>query len=391
MHPMGSSNHVARALPSVSAALHARPELARPRTQGGAHLIGLLEGSGIGPQLLEAALQVLEAVQRTSDLRFELRRGGLVGDLAESRGQAALPADAIAFCAGVFNAGGAILSGPAGGRYVYDLRREFDLFCKFVPIQPVAELADAGRLRAAHVAELDILIVRENSGGIYQGSWSQREGPRGRVAEHVFQYDEAQVRRIVEVAARAAAGRRKRLHVISKEGGVPAISALWRELGLSIAEEHGVQASAMNVDLAVYEIVQNPRQFDVIVAPNLMGDIVADVAGVLVASRGLTYSGNYDARGCGVYQTNHGCAHDLAGRDIANPAGHLLALAMLLRESFGLSEAASSIEQALRRTWRAGWRTADVAAPGCRVVGTRAMAELVANAIYEPAELPSAR
>src|SRR5579871_5038026 len=115
----------------------------------------------------------------------------------------------------------------------------------------------------------------------------------------------------------------------------------------------------MNVDLAAYEIIQNPGRFDVIVASNLFGDILADICGVLVSSRGVTFSGNFDPLGHGVYQTNHGCAHDLAGTDTANPGGQILSLAMLLRESFGLDEAATLIETSLAAVWRAGWRTSD--------------------------------
>src|SRR5207245_1461202 len=116
-------------------------------------------------------------------------------------------------------------------------------------------------------------------------------------------------------------------------------------------------------------------RFDVIVTPNLAGDILADIAGVLVSSRGVTFSGNFDAQGHGVYQTNHGCAADLAGTDTANPAGQFLSLAMLLRESFALDRAAGLVERALAEVWRAGWRTADLAEPGCRVIGTQAITE----------------
>jgi 3-isopropylmalate dehydrogenase len=142
----------------------------------------------------------------------------------------------------------------------------------------------------------------------------------------------------------------------------------------------------MNADRAAYELVRLPTQFDVLVTPNMIGDILADVAGVLVTSRGATYSGNYDPEGNAVYQTNHGCAHDLAGTDTANPAGQILSLAMLLRESFGLDSAAARIENALRQAWQAGWRTADVAATGCQVVGTRAMTQQVIDRIPDAPE-----
>ena len=292
----------------------------------------------------------------------------------------------LEFCTGIFEKGGAILNGPGGGRYVYDLRRRFDLFCKFVPVQPAPELALAGKLVPQVLRDLDLLVVRDNTGGVYQGQWGDRATKDGRVAEHSFSYSEAEVHRIVEVAARAAADRRGDLHVIIKEGGVPTITALWRDVGTEAARRHGVQAKFMNIDLAVYELIQNPARFDVIVTPNLFGDIIVDVCGILVSSRGVTFSGNFDARGNGVYQTNHGCAHDLAGQDTANPAGQMLSLAMLLRESFGLGEAAALIEKSLAEIWRAGWRTADIAEPGCKILGTKALADKVAEQIFRSAK-----
>jgi len=350
-------------------------------------LIGTLEGTGIGPQIIQATLQVLKSVEQAMDLKFDVRPGGLIGEEAVASCGKWLPEDTMDFCADIFQVGGAILSGPGGGRYVYDLRRRFDLFCKFVPVQPAPELARAGRLAPQFLKEVDMLIVRDNTGGVYQGQWGDRATNTGRFAEHSFSYSETEVHRLVEVAARAAADRRGKLHIIVKEGGVPTITALWREVGGAVARRHGVEAIFMNVDLAAYELIQNPANFDVIAAPNLFGDVLADVTGVLVSSRGVTFSGNFDAHGHAVYQTNHGCARDLADTDTANPAGQILSLAMLLRESFGLDAAAALIENSLAGVWRAGWRTADLAESGCRILGTKAMADKVAEQILRSAEI----
>jgi 3-isopropylmalate dehydrogenase len=336
-------------------------------------VIGFFEGTGIGPDVVSASLRVLAALEQVTGIRFDLRRGGMIAEAAERSLGRALPDSAVKFCASVFAAGGAVLSGPGGGRYVYDLRRQFDLFCKFVPVTPWVELEDAGCLRARHLENVELLIVRDNVGGVYQGAGNLRESSEGRWAEHTFSYSEAQIRRLVEVAARAAAARRGRLHLVVKEGGVTGMSRFWREVGLDSARSSAVETKVINADLAAYELVRHPDQFDVLVTPNMIGDILADIAGVLVTSRGVTFSGNYNGDGNGVYQTNHGCAHDLAGCDVANPAGQILALAMLLRESFGLIEPARLVERAVREAWRAGWRTADIAAPGCHVVGTKAM------------------
>ena len=306
-------------------------------------LIGVLEGTGIGSEVIGSALQVLAAVGQVTGINFEIRRGALIGEDALTHFGQWLPEEVVEFCSEVFRLSGAILSGPGGGRYVYDLRRRFDLFSKFVPIEPWPQLASAGRMVPHYLQGVDILLIRDNIGGVYQGEGSQRITDRGKVAEHSFSYSEWEVQRIVEVAARAAADRRGSLHVVIKDGGIPGMRALWRDVGTAAARKHGVETAFINVDLAAYELIQNAARFDVIVAPNLFGDILADIAGVLVSSRGVTFSGNFNAEGHGVFQTNHGSAHDIAGTDAANPAGQILSLAMLLRESFGLQQAAEII------------------------------------------------
>lgn len=349
-------------------------------------LVGVLEGNGIGPEVTDAALRVAAAAAGACGVELEIRRGGLIGEQAEAEKLPPLPEAVVQFCGEVFEAGGAILNGPGGGRYVYDLRRRFDLFCKFVPVQPWPELAGAGRLIGSHLKNVNMLIVRDNIGGVYQGEWRESITPEGRIAEHRFHYSEPQIYRLVEIAARAAAHRHGRLHIIVKEGGVPGISALWRDVGMAVARKFSVKAAVMNVDLAAYELIQHPQLFDVLVAPNLIGDIMADVAGVLVASRGLTFSGNYTPEGHGVYQTNHGCAHDLAGTDRANPAGQILSMAMLLRESFGLERPAALMERALARCWADGWRTEDIAETGSVILGTQAMTGRVVDQVLQLAE-----
>lgn len=374
-------------LPTLLSYLNGTPPTA------GVPLIGVFRGNGAGPFLIDGALETLEATGRALGIVFQVEHGGIIGEDSVDRGGPPLPEEAAAFCAQIFRRGGAILSGPAGGRYVYDLRRRFDLFCKFVPVRPVPELARASKIVPQHLEDIDLLIVRDNIGGVYQGTWGDRSAETGRVAAHVFDYREPEVRRLAEVAARAAAGRRGILHVIVKDGGVPTISALWRDVAAAAARDYSVRAEFMNVDFAAYELIQHPSRFDVIVAPNLFGDILADVAGVLLSSRGVTFSGNFGPRGQAVYQTNHGCARDLAGADAANPGGQILSLAMLLRESFGLSAAATLIEHSLADVWSQGWRTADVAEPGSRVLGTQAfVARVVQQVLRSPqAERSDAR
>jgi 3-isopropylmalate dehydrogenase len=364
--------------------------VASPRTRtNNRPLIGVIEGSGIGPEVIGAALRVLAAVEEVTGLKFELRHGGAIGEEAEKHFGSALPEFTARFFADIFARGGAILNGPGGGRFVYDLRKRFDLFCKFAPIRPCPQLARNIPIIANSVHPMDMLIVRDNIAGAYQGHWSMRETESGKIAEHVFTYTTEQIQRLAEVAARAAGARRGKMHVVVKDGGLPALTALWREVGVAEAARHNVEAFFVNVDLAAYEFIRNPGQFDVVLTPNLFGDILVDITGALLGSRGVTFSGNYDPAGNGVYQTNHGCAHDLAGADVANPAGQILSLAMMLRESFGLGDAATLIETALGAAWQDGWRTADIAEPDCRVVGTRAMAEQVAQHVLRLAEKPA--
>jgi 3-isopropylmalate dehydrogenase len=346
-------------------------------------LLGVIEGCGIGPEVIAASLQVLAAVGRVTGIKFEVENGGLVGEKAEAKYKNALPDCTTQFFGEIFDKGGAVLSGPGGGRYVYDLRRKFDLYCKFVPVLPHPQLARSTQIAAENLGHVDMLIVRDNIGGVYQGEWQTHETSSGRVATHAFSYNENEIRRLAEVAARAAKKRRGKMHVIIKDAGVPAISELWREVTGEVASRHGIEAKYLNIDLASYEIVRNPSIFDVMLTPNLFGDILVDITGVLLGSRGVTFSGNYNGKGNAVYQTNHGCAHDLAGADVANPAGQLLSLAMLLRESFGMAEGAALIENALAAAWNQGCRTADIAEPGCKVLGTKAMTDAVVEQVFQ--------
>lgn len=349
-------------------------------------VIGVIEGCGIGPQVIAAALRVLAAVEQVTAQRFELRRGGPVGETAEKQSGNPFPESTAEFFTEIFAQGGAVLCGPGGGRFVYNLRERFDLFCKFAPVRTSPQLMRSSQINAENFSRTDMLIVRDNVGGVYQGKWKIHETDSGKSAEHTFSYTEPQVQRLAEVAASAAASRRGKMHVIIKDGGVPGISALWREISAAAARKQNIEAIFMNVDLAAYEFIRNPSQFDVVLTPNLFGDILVDITGALLGSRGVTFSGNFDGAGNGVYQTNHGCAHDLAGADIANPAGQILSLAMLLRESFGLDRAATLIENALGQTWQQGWRTADLAEPGCRILGTCAMSEQIVRQIFCLAE-----
>lgn len=350
---------------------------------GGRHVVGYVEGEGIGPEVVREALRVLAAVGSVTGCSLELRRGGLIGREAQSQCGRSLTEEVVQFCADVFSTAGAVLAGPGGGRFVYDLRKRFDLFCKISPIKTFEVLSEAGPLRAAHVRGVDMLLVRENCSDVYMGSETETFAAEGRRLDVHSSYSESQVQRIVDVGARLAAHRRGKMTVVVKTDGVPLLSTLWKDCAQRAAAHEGVTCTFIDVDYAAYRLIQEPHGFDVVVASNLFGDILADLGGVLLGSRGLTHSGNFSAAGAAVYQTNHGAAYDLAGTDRANPVGQILSLAMLLRESFGLTREAGLIETAVAEAWRQGWRTEDLAAGACHVVGTRRMGELVAAAVQE--------
>jgi 3-isopropylmalate dehydrogenase len=333
--------------------------------------IGVLAGEGIGPEVVGAALRVLDAVGDARARPFDLRVGGRLS-----------AAEAAEFCAEVFSSGGVVLAGAFGSRFVYDVRRRFDLFCKLSPIRPFPELSGAGRLRPEELDAVDILVVRETAGGIYQGTWSV--GPLsgdGRLARHSFEYEERHVRRLLDIAARLAARRGGKVAVVVKRHGVPSVSDLWLDVAADVCGDLGVHSTALEVDYAAYALIQHARALDVVAAPNLFGDILSDLGGVLLGSRGLCHGASFSTDGAAVYQTNHGAAQDLAGTDRANPAGQILALAMLLRESLGAAEEAALVESALRHVWQRGWRTFDLAERGAPALGTAEFGELVAETV----------
>ncbi len=358
------------------------PQTGATATTTNSNVIGVLEGEGIGPEIMQVTIKLLQALESCGSHRFSLRYGGKIGMDAITHQGKPLPEEVIDFCRQVFAVQGAVLNGPGGDRYVYDLRKKFDLYCKIVPLRPIPVLYGANRLKFDRLDEIDILLIRENVGGIYQGSGSITINDRGeRQAEHTFSYSEYEVRRIVTVAARIAEQRRGKMTVVIKDGGIPAISTLWRDIAREVADEQNIQVLFMNVDLAAYLLIQEPHKFDVIVTPNLFGDVLADLGAVIQGGRGISYSGNFSSEGAAVYQTNHGAAYELTGQDSANPVGQIFSLAMLLRESFGLTHTACMIEKAVEEVWRQGWRTVDLIEPGCRQAGTIDMGNLICETI----------
>lgn len=340
------------------------------RVPGEPFAIGVLEGEGVGPQLTRICRILLDTVSERFGTRFSVRTGGAIGLEALRAAGDVLTEDVSGFCQEIFEAGGAILAGPGGGRFVYDMRRRFDLFLKLNPLPHHPELAGDARVQWRVPPPDDVMIVRENMGGLYQGRSEVSGEGSGRRVEHRFGYCETDVARIATAAARIAAVRRGHLTVVAKDSGLPEMTHLWFDAARAAAEAHRVSLRTLDIDFGVYAFMSAPEEFDVLVVPNCFGDIMADLGGVLSGSRGCTYGGSYSQNGAAVYQTNHGAAYDMKGTDKVNPVGQMLSLAMMLHETFGLKAEAAAIVEAIRATWREGWRTPDVMAPGRRLAGT---------------------
>jgi 3-isopropylmalate dehydrogenase len=342
------------------------------------HHVGVFLGEGVGVEVVPVAVRLLGMLADHGDRQFELHQGGLIGVPAKAQFGSSLSSEVIDFAEGLFERGGVLFCGPGGDRFVYEIRRRFDLYCKFTPIEPLVELRQAGQVRPEVVASADIIAIREGMGGIYQGSWEEVEVEGDRIASHRFEYRETMVRRIVDVAINLASRRRGRVHVVLKPGGIPSISSMWRRVAEEMTQEAGIELAELEIDNAVFQLIANPAQFDVVLSPNMFGDVLADCAALLLASRGLSYSGNFNDSGNAVYQTGHGAARDIAGKDVANPIGQILSLGMMLRESFCWPEAVAALRQAVRETLRQGMVTSDIAMQGHRTVGTSEFSDAVA-------------
>ncbi len=345
-------------------------------------VIGIIEGEGIGLDLLKASIKVLSALASISNHNFTIQYSDYLGRDGVNGFHDPLDKDLIDFCQNIFRNQGAILAGPGGGRFVYNLRRQFDLFCKINLVKPFSVLANIGRIKADFVKDIDIVIVRENVSGLYFGQENYYQEEKSRL-EHRFSYSYTEVKRIITIAAQIAATRKGKLMVVTKEGGVPQISQLWRKCTEEIAAEIDIEYTITNIDYAAYYLIQHAQDVDVMVASNLFGDILVDVSALLLGSRGLSYSANYSAQGASVYQTNHGAAFDLVGKDLANPTAQISSMAMMLRENFGLVDESFLIEQAMISVWQKGWRTIDMMEAGCTQVGTQEMAERIADAVVK--------
>lgn len=346
----------------------------------------ILPGDGIGPEIVEQAVKVLEVVRQKFSLDITTDRalvGGAAYDaegdpLPESTLEKARQADAILFGSIGGPKWDAIERDKRPERGLLRLRSSLGLFANLRPAILFPQLADASSLKPEVVSGLDILIVRELTGGIYFGEpRGIREENGERVGFNTDVYAESEIRRIARVAFELAQVRGKRLCSIDK-ANVLEVTELWREIVTEMASDYpDVDISHMYVDNAAMQLVRAPKQFDVMVTGNLFGDILSDEAAMLTGSIGMLPSASLDENRKGLYEPCHGSAPDIAGQDIANPLATIMSLAMLMRYSLNRVDVADAIELAVEKVLESGLRTADILTEGCEKVGTDAMGDAV--------------
>jgi 3-isopropylmalate dehydrogenase len=344
--------------------------------------ITVLGGDGIGPEVTAEAVRVLEAVAARHGHEFEFV-AALIGGAAIDSSGSPLPPRTIDAC----RTSDAVLLGAVGGpqwsdpaarvrpeRGLLELRRVLGLFANLRPVRTQPEMLDASPLKPDVIRGVDIMVVRELTGGIYFG----RKTRTAHEAEDVCSYSAAEVERVTRVAGRLAMGRRRRIVSVDK-ANVLETSRLWRTVVERVLAQEfpEVQLEHMLVDAAAMHLLRRPTSFDVLLTENMFGDILTDEASMLVGSLGLLPSASLGETSVGLYEPIHGSAPDIAGRGVANPFGTILSAAMLLRHSLALETEAVAVENAVSAVLAAGVRTADVAAPGAVSVGSRAAGDAV--------------
>lgn len=357
------------------------------------HKIVLLPGDGIGPEIAEQARRVLEALS-AQGLDIELEQAPVGGAGYDAHGDP-LPEETLAKA----RAADAILLGAVGGpkwdkleditkrpeKGLLGLRKHLGLFGNLRPAMLYPQLADASSLKPELVSGLDIMIVRELTGGIYFGQprgIETREGER--VGFNTYVYSESEIERIGRVAFEMAAKRGGKLCSVDK-ANVLEVTMLWREVMARLASEYpDVELSHMYVDNAAMQLVRAPKQFDVIVTGNMFGDILSDAAAMLTGSIGMLPSASLNESGQGMYEPCHGSAPDIAGQGKANPLAMILSVAMMMRYSLGEPEIAERIEAAVGKVLDDGARTADIATDPSDCLSTEAMGDAVLAALAKP-------
>ncbi|MEM8844699.1 MAG: 3-isopropylmalate dehydrogenase [Pseudomonadota bacterium] len=345
----------------------------------------VLPGDGIGPEIVDEAIKVINCLKDVG-VPLELEHG-LIGGAGYDQYQSPFPQETI----NLADDCDAILLGAVGGpqydsverhlrpeQGLLDIRAHLNLFANLRPALLYSQLAAASSLKPELVADLDLLIVRELTGGIYFGQPRARETENNvRRAFNTMVYDENEIKRIAYVAFDAAQKRGKRLCSVDK-ANVLEVSLLWREVMEEVHKEYQeVELSHMYVDNAAMQLIRAPKQFDVMVTSNLFGDILSDAAAMLTGSIGMLPSASLNESNKGMYEPIHGSAPDIAGKSLANPLATILSVAMMLRYSFNLSEPADMIEKAVILSLEQGARTQDIMHADNKVLSTSEMGDVV--------------
>ncbi|WP_066375588.1 MULTISPECIES: 3-isopropylmalate dehydrogenase [unclassified Anabaena] len=353
--------------------------------------ITLLPGDGIGPEIMAVAVEVLKVVGKQFDIQFDFQEALIGGAAIDATGEP-LPAATLETCRN----SDAVLLAAIGG-YKWDslpshqrpeagllgLRAGLELFANLRPAQILPQLIDASTLKKEVVEGVDIMVVRELTGGIYfgkpKGIFTTETGEKRGVNTMV--YTETEIDRIGRVAFETARKRRGKLCSVDK-ANVLEVSQLWRDRMIKLSQEYpDVELTHLYVDNAAMQLVRAPKQFDTIVTGNLFGDILSDAAAMLTGSIGMLPSASLGASGPGVFEPVHGSAPDIAGQDKANPLAQVLSAAMMLRYALDQPQAADKIEKAVLQVLEQGDRTGDIMSEGMNLVGCRAMGESLIKVI----------
>ncbi|WP_027185806.1 3-isopropylmalate dehydrogenase [Desulfovibrio inopinatus] len=351
----------------------------------------LLPGDGIGPEIVEQAVLVLHAVGKKYGHTFTTT-SALIGGAAIDAEGVPLPDATVAAC----KEADAVLLGAVGGpkwdtidpairpeKGLLGIRKALGLFANLRPAKLFPQLKNACRLHPDVVRDgLDVLVVRELTGGAYFGEPRGQEVRNGeRFGFNTMVYSESEIRRIAKIGFETAQKRNKRLCSVDK-ANVLDVSQLWREIVIDESKNYpDVELSHLYVDNAAMQLVQNPGQFDVIVTENLFGDILSDEAAVITGSIGMLPSSSMGDGTLALYEPIHGSAPDIADQDKANPLATILSIAMMLRFSFALEEEAAAVENAVSAVLDAGYRTGDIMESGKTLIGCREMGQKVVEQI----------
>jgi 3-isopropylmalate dehydrogenase len=355
--------------------------------------IAVLPGDGIGKEVTKGAVEVLKAIGQCFNHQFEFTYGLIGGEAIDEEGTP-FPSSTLEMC----QKADAVLLGAVGGikwnrlpahmrpeKGLLALRKELDVYANLRPVSFYPSLLEASPLKKEYVEDVDFIIVRELTGGLYFGKPSGRnidqEGEE--TAIDTLIYKRAEIKRIVKTAFDIAANRKKKVTSVDK-ANVLESSRLWREVTEEVAKQYpDVQFEHMLVDAAAMHLIRNPKHFDVIVTENMFGDILSDEASMLTGSLGMLPSASLSMDGPSLYEPIHGSAPDIAGQNKANPIAAILSMAMMLRHSFGMEEEATVIEKAVEQVLSAGYRTADLSVDGQPFISTTKMVEEIIDAIVD--------